>query len=461
MCWLGDARSGSLKSSKLFVCWVFVTLVFLFTTGAQAQSTDNDPQQRYDAALEAVMQDMANPENSFKFVEAATNLGDLRGAISALERILLINPNLANIKLELGVLYVRIGSPDLAKTFIQQALDSEDVPELVRFRAEQFLARAEAGASRFSFNGTLFSAGRYETNATAAPASGRISFIGETGGETVGELQDDDTENEDGSIVFAARGQGFFDLGSQAGHEIEGNALYFGSRYFEETQIDIDAFDLNLGPRFYVGQILAPDFSIRPYAIYTHIRKDSEGFQDDLGIGLNFRKFFSPQVLFDMRNEYRNRNFQITNEDPKNHHRDGYLVMIEARLSWEVQPGRVLTGRLFGQRNDAEEGFESYYEGGIALTILQYYAAPFGMTSLPWNSSLSGQYRRTEYDDPDPNISFDEQDDDRYEVSFVTNIPITRTFNIVTNISYTENQSNYDTSDFDNLLVSLGASWDF
>jgi len=450
-------RSAFGKNLRMF-CLIAGTSIFL-AGGAYAQSTDNSPQQRYDAALEAVMQDMANPEKSFRLVEAATSLGDLRGAISALERILLINPNLANIKLELGVLYLRSGSPDLAKTFIQQALDSEDVPELVRFRAEQFLARAEAGASRFSFNGTLFAAGRYETNATAAPSSGRISFIPPgSGNEQVGELQDDDTENEDGSIVFAARGQGFFDLGTQAGHEIEGNAFYFGSRYFEETQINIDAFDLNLGPRFYVGRILAPDFSIRPYAIYTHIRKDSEGFQDDLGVGLNFRKFFSPQVLFDMRNEYRNRSFQTTDEDPNNNDRDGYLVTIEARLSWEVQPGRVLTGRLFGQRNDADEGFESYYEGGIALSILQYYAAPFGMTSLPWNSSLSGQYRRTEYDDPDPTISFDEQDDDRYEVSFVTNIPITRTVNVVTNISYTENQSNYDTSDFDNFLVSLGAS---
>ena len=124
---LGDVRFSFLIGFSFVAYTSCIACFFMFIAFAQAQSTDSDPQRRYDAALEAVMENMADPEKSFKFVEAASELGDLRGAISALERILLINPNLPNIKLELGVLYLRIGSPDLAKTFIQRSLVACDV----------------------------------------------------------------------------------------------------------------------------------------------------------------------------------------------------------------------------------------------------------------------------------------------------------------------------------------------
>lgn len=83
--------------------------------------------------------DLANPERSFEFVQAAVDAGDLRGAIAALERILLINPDLPNIQLELGVLYRRAGAAELGDAYIREALAAEDVPPEVRERAEAIL----------------------------------------------------------------------------------------------------------------------------------------------------------------------------------------------------------------------------------------------------------------------------------------------------------------------------------
>ena len=61
-----------------------------------ALSTCGDP---------AMMADPGNLDKTFAFAGLAVDVGDIDGAISALERMLLIDPNLPRVKLELGVLY--------------------------------------------------------------------------------------------------------------------------------------------------------------------------------------------------------------------------------------------------------------------------------------------------------------------------------------------------------------------
>ena len=102
------------------------------------------------------MQDLGNPELSFEFAEAAVAVGDVRGAIAALERILLINPNLPNIALELGVLYYTVGNNALAAQYLKQVLTAPQVPAPMRQRAQATLAAAEAAVTRHQFHGQLF-----------------------------------------------------------------------------------------------------------------------------------------------------------------------------------------------------------------------------------------------------------------------------------------------------------------
>lgn len=419
--------------------------------------------EQYQQALDAVMSDMADPQKSFDFVKVAIALGDLRGAIAALERVLRINPNLANIKLELGILYLRIASPDLAQTYITQALESEDVPELVRLRAERFLERAEAQVAGLKFSGSIFTAGRYETNATAAPSSSRVRLVNPfTGVEDLATLQEEDTEQEDYSAVFGAQGRVVYALDSQMGNEIEANAMYFGSRYLEQTRLNLNIVDINIGPRFFFGEVLNPNLSVRPYAIGTYIAKDGQTFQRDFGLGVNGRYFFSPRLFGEVRSECRNRDFFETDQSPFNDERDGYLVTAQSTVGWEVRPGTIVLLRLRGVRNDADEDFESYWEAGVTLSLRQFYPAPFGLTDQPWNSSLTGAIRRTEFDDNDPFLSLTEvQEDDRTEFTFLTNVPVVDNVDLTLTVQRTENSSNLDIQEFENWLFSVGMQLEF
>ena len=97
----------------------------------------------------------ANLDVLFRFASLASQTGDLEGAISALERMLLINPDLPRVRLELGVLYYRLGSYEVARTYLEGALKS---PTLPRRRAQP--GRAVPGPDREQAEAVAASAAR-------------------------------------------------------------------------------------------------------------------------------------------------------------------------------------------------------------------------------------------------------------------------------------------------------------
>jgi tetratricopeptide (TPR) repeat protein len=93
----------------------------------------------YDAAFQESLNNPSDPAVLVKFAEAAVQLGDIEGAISALERLLLIDGKQADVKLELGVLYFRLGSTEAARAYLESASASPEASAQIKERAQTFL----------------------------------------------------------------------------------------------------------------------------------------------------------------------------------------------------------------------------------------------------------------------------------------------------------------------------------
>jgi len=93
----------------------------------------------YEQAFQLTMQNPSDPPTLAKFAELAIEVGDIEGAISALERLLLIDGEQADVKLELGVLYYRLGSIDAARMYLEAARTSKQASAEVKERADTFL----------------------------------------------------------------------------------------------------------------------------------------------------------------------------------------------------------------------------------------------------------------------------------------------------------------------------------
>src|SRR6266851_1725529 len=91
-----------------------VAIVLAAAGPAAARDLSADERAQLEAKKAALFQEMlrnpANLDATFAYAEAAAKLGDNEAAVSALERMLLFNPSLPRVELELGTLYFRMGS---------------------------------------------------------------------------------------------------------------------------------------------------------------------------------------------------------------------------------------------------------------------------------------------------------------------------------------------------------------
>jgi hypothetical protein len=96
----------------------------------------------YRRALQATFTDPSDPHSLARFAAIAIRFGDIEGAISALERMLLIDGDHPELKLELGVLHYRIGSRQAAAFYLEAARSVPGASLYVLERAEIFLKAA-------------------------------------------------------------------------------------------------------------------------------------------------------------------------------------------------------------------------------------------------------------------------------------------------------------------------------
>ena len=423
---------------------------------------------RYHATFDAMLADPTNTEKAYAFAEAAVAVGDLDGAISALERILLVDPDRPDIKLRLGELYQRIGAPEIAQLYlageadIVGGLEGRAVPPEIRDRARALVERAErerAALAPHRFTGSVFLGGRYETNANAGPGSNKIRVFGFEGPF----LDDKDTEQSDFSAVASSDLHYAYDFGTQAGHALEADVSLFGSRYAQESEVNTWLADLELGPRFFIGPVGDPVASVRPFGEASYVALDDDNYLTAFGGGLNTRFYAQSNLLFEVTGRVVAQNFDDTKDQPTASNQTGTYGTIRPGVTWLVLPQTFLSlDGLFGH-NDADENFETFNEYGAGLTATQLFPVPFGwVTEQLWSASLAGAYRHTDYDKPDPQVDPDrDQSDDRYDLSLSLSVPFTDHLNLNVIGLQTWNELNLPNDQFDNTSVTVGMSFSF
>src|SRR5262245_58940812 len=364
-----------------------------FLGSAFAQEPSPELKSEYDTAFAAMMADLANPELSFQFVKIAIEVVDLRVAIAALERILLINAGLANIQLELGILYLRVGNAELVQDYLRNVILAPVISDPVWARTDRFPVCGVASVTRLLFTGTLYLSGRYDSDVNAAPASRNVL----AGGQTA-LLEERNTGRDDYSLVGVGNFRYLYTLADQARTEIETNFFFVSQRYARSHEIDLGSISWDVGPRFYLGPILNPDLSIRPFLSTSYLWLGDEHFLATYGGGADFRKFFSNQLYGDARLWVTQQDYQDSSLRPTVSNRTGPLLALNGTLHYQVLPATLISGGLLYSRRFSRESFESFNEGGFAVSVQQNYLDPFKWTEYDWSSSLSLAFSYTSYD---------------------------------------------------------------
>lgn len=400
-------------------------LATLSTWPAAAQSltaTDRaELRRQFDELFGQMLREPDNLDLTFHYADVAARLGDYEAAITALERMLLYNPDLPRVQLELGVLYFRLGSYKAAETYLRRAISGPDVPPQVRARVERYLAEAERRQAVVTFSGLAFAGIQHQTDANAAPASPNVRVLG-----VDATLADQFTKQADQNLFANVFGILTYDLGDQEHDTIEATATGFASKYFRQDRLDVDFIEATVGPRFTLGRFGLDGASVHPYAIANYVLLGHAPFFQTYGLGLDAEQPITRDLDLRLLYEHREKNYHDDRERPTSRQFTGHEDIVDLALSFLVTRNQALDLTLAYRAQSTRLAGSSNHEYGATLAYRIAYAPPFGDPSLRWQSSIAVGRFSALYDAPDPFVDPNTTRHDlRWRFGFSQTLPVT------------------------------------
>ena len=422
---------------------LIVALVVVPAPSAWAQTTDTDElereitaaEERARAAGEAldyravedgeplsyadVLRDPDNIDLNFRFARQQVRRGDVRGAAATLERILLINPDLAQVRLFYAVVLFRLDNVDEAEREFR-AVAALDIPAEVRAELDSYLGSIKRQRQTTRYTASLSLGAHFDTNRDASPSSGSVLFL-------------------DAPIILDAAGKPFkedddvgylgigtlrvdHDLGYQERHELFGELTYYHDEQVQQDPFDLQAFIFKAG-----GVYRSPfwDIDVVPSVFRTHLRLSRETFFQDFGFDLRFEREFGPRIKAFAGTRLSDQTFSPINENTASQLRDGRQIEGILGATYVIDPAMRISGDYLRFDKNAKGKFFGYARDQfrVNLTVL-LGEGQYMLTQV--------SYQRDRYDQPDFFISSRTRHDDLIRTRFTYGAPLVVFFGLGT-----------------------------
>jgi hypothetical protein len=435
---------------------------------AQGGPSPNAPaplRAQYEALFQQTLRDPGNLDASFRFAEVASAIGDQEAAIGALERMLFFNPQLARVKLELGVLYFRLGSYEMARSYFNAAVEAPDTPTEVRLRVAQFQSEIDRRLRTTQFSG-FFQAGlRYQSNANAGPNGIIVRALGQDA-----TLATQFRRQGDWNAFVLGGGRFIYDFGNQRGDVFEADVIGFYSKQFKIDRLDTGLFEIQAGPRFALLPDAWPGSSIKPYLVAGAISLGSASYLRAWGAGVTLALPFTYALVepgYEVRQrDYDNSEDYPTAKDQSGRFQSGYLrasgplhafgttlVRWQFRGAYNVQEARA---PFTGSRANA------YRQWTADLAFPWEFEASFLPQARRWTVSPFVGYSHSKFEEPNPIVDpLIARRDREWRVGASFDMPLTDAFGLAGLISYSHVNSSLPNYEVRNFTVSFGPTGRF
>ena len=429
---------------------LLVSLVLLvFSASAQ---TSSDFAGNLSPLYQGILSRPSDLNNTLQYA-ANASADDIESAIGTYEQLLFYNPTLSRVRFELGVLYFRLGSYEMARSYFQSALQMRDITPDLQERAEDLLETVDKKLQVDQFTGYAQTGIAYQTNPGAA--SGPQTHFGS------GEKFSSNFPVQPDWNWFGSFGVNYVhDFEDQNGDTFEASAVGYDAQEFRLHQFDIGVLEFRAGPRFGIPTGNPNiSLSIKPYLVATGALLADAPYYGGLGGGLTLHTNVG-DVALDPYAELVQQSFRNSSFYPLASGFSGTLQTYGLQASGPVASGLSWQSRLgFGRASD-----------NFAPFSYDVYAADLW---LPWNFSFPGDGRvwtlipsagvsRWVYAAPDPFI--DPNTTPRtteWRVGLGLEIPLWRHIELGTLVQYRADQSNVAAFTMHDLQVSAGPTFKF
>lgn len=410
-------------------------------------ATDAELGARQDALFERMRAEPANLELMFDYAMVSIQLEDFEPAISTLERMLIFNPDLPRVRLELGALYYRLGAYDVADSYFAEVL-AGDPPPNVRERIAAFRRSIAAREEERPFSGYVSAGIVYSTNANLGPDDREVdaAILGGTGF-----LDPDATSDSDFGVRGAAVLRHAWDLDESGQDAWLTTAALHTLHFFEESDGDLDAFRLQTGPSLAIAEgDGAP--RLRPYGDVIYVRSGNDPLYLGYGGGVDYVNPLNQHwaAFAGASAQYRD---YLEGRDEF----DGTSLGLAVGAAYGGIEDTVLRAALFGDVDLTDEDFTTNYELGLRGSVEHRYEPEVGfLPDAPWLASAYVQASRRWYDATDPDINPDKDRRDWDLTLGLSNaVPVAERVSLVGTARYFDRNSNVRNFELDSLEIGL------
>lgn len=415
----------------------------------------SDPE--LDQLFERMLRAPTNLDLMFQYAQRAVEVGNYDAAIATLSRMLLFNPNLPRVRLELGALYFQLGSYEAARTYLSQALTSPDMPLEVRERATAYLDEIDRRTARSILTGSVTAGARWQQNANSGPSSAQVRALGQDA-----TLSNEFLRQSDWNAFGLASVQHIYNPKLISEDVLESTATLYDTRQNRLKTLNVALMEVTTGPRFALGNSGPGKATLRPYVLANVVGLGDVRYYHTFGGGAGLTQEFGDRVLGEALLELRDKHFNNSEARPFATDQSG--LEISGFFSARVRTSEnTLTSAGFGLSADnAQEVFRAnnQFIGSASFTYL--FDPGFWSVSQPWSINLSAARLATNYDGSDPDVDPDVTREDReWRFGALTTVPVTGTLALLAQAQRFIVNSNIPNFEYNNWALTGGLTWNF
>ncbi|MCU4121194.1 tetratricopeptide repeat protein [Variovorax sp. N23] len=431
-----------------------------------AQTTPNLPTERQiDDAFRQVLETPSDMGRGMNYAQLLVQAGNYEGGVAALERLLL-DPNApATVRLELAVLYYRLGSYGMAESLLNTALEDARLQGEQRHLAETLLRDTRKRNQISRVDGQMILGLRAQTNPASRTSESQVLAAGtlvpvdpayrpksDTDVQLTLQLNHEyDLETQNQATVVSSLVAQVVKFSSSSGSRLQPNQV---------APYNLALAEVTSGVRFKPVQDASSGLTLRPHVIAATLSAQGKNLLTAGGLGLDVNNRFSERLLLEAGIEHRQFSYANRIDVPDADALGGPDNLLRARLSRELDPGRVLSGELRARTHRTDRAFYDYDAYEARVTYSATYANPLPQMTGAWTTWFWGSVQSRGYGAPDPAVDpLKKRQDTDWRVGVGNTVPLSDKWSLLMQLEHTRTRSNLPNHRWKNTALLLAVSY--
>ena len=434
---------------------------------AWSQSAPVPSQTEVDQVFRDVMSNPASVDLRTKYASLLVRSGNYEGGIAALEGLLLAPDAPANIRLELAVLYYRLGSYAMAETYLRDALADPRLDAKQKDEAQSLQRDVSARNKQSRLSGMVMLGLRAQSNPTGATNNGTVLSQGLSVPRGPDFAPKSDTDVHAWALLDHV-----YDLEQQNEAAIATTLVGYANHFSSVTSyanqpgsskpFDLTVVAASTGLRFKPMPESNRGLTVRPHLLFGGATANGNSYFTTGGWGIDSEYRFKESVTYGGTYENSRLTYPSRDDIANAPWLGGNRQSLRLNATMETGANRFLLTELAYVDHNGNVTYTGFRGPELRVSYIFSYASPLSTDAFPWATTVTGSAARREYGAPDPAVSLlTTRQDTEWRLGLINVAPVSRDVAVQFQLEYANTNSNVPNYSISNTSGSLGVIWKY